>query len=372
MPAYYIGLMSGTSVDGIDAVVADFSAARPALLAAGTTAYTPQLRAQILATLDNPSRVSLQSLGQLDAALGDAFAQAALAIATEAGLPPAQICAIGSHGQTLFHAPSANPPFSMQVGDASRIAAKTGITTVADFRRRDIAEGGQGAPLVPAFHRALFSEPSLSRAILNIGGISNLTLLPAAAGPVSGFDTGPGNLLLDAWIGKHRSLPFDHDGEWARSGNCHGPLLKRLLQQPYFEQPPPKSTGRELFSLRWLENLLSPDFQALAANDVQATLAEFTAATIAGALARFAPAMDEVSVCGGGAHNSFVMQRLAALLPGCRLNTTAALGLHPDWVEATAFAWLARETLEGRPGNLPGVTGASRPAVLGAIYPAGT
>jgi len=372
MPAYYIGLMSGTSVDGIDAVVADFSAARPALLAAGTTAYTPQLREQLLATLDNPSRVSLQSLGQLDAALGDAFARTALAIAAEAGLPMAQISAIGSHGQTLFHAPSANPPFSMQVGDASRIAAKTGVTTVADFRRRDIAEGGQGAPLVPAFHRALFSEPSLSRAILNIGGISNLTLLPAAAGPVSGFDTGPGNLLLDAWIGKHRSQPFDRDGEWARSGNCHDSLLECLLQHPYFAQPPPKSTGRELFSLRWLENLLRSDFQALAANDVQATLAEFTAATIAGALARFAPAMDEVSVCGGGAHNSFVMQRLAALLPDCRLNTTAALGLHPDWVEATAFAWLARETLEGRPGNLPGVTGARRPVVLGAIYPAGT
>lgn len=370
MPAYYVGLMSGTSVDGIDAVLVDLSDARPVLLAAGTRNWDTTLREAILATLDQPSRVSLESLGQLDAALGDAFADAALDVVREAGLQPDQIVAIGSHGQTLFHAPSARPPFSLQVGDPSRIAAKTGVTTVADFRRRDIAEGGQGAPLVPAFHRAVFGDRSRSRAVLNIGGIANLTLLPAGADAVSGFDTGPGNVLLDAWIDRQRGLAFDREGAWARSGSCHQPLLERLLQQPYLQRQPPKSTGRELFSLRWLEALLDPDFRALAPADVQATLAEFTATTVAAALARFAPPVDELFVCGGGAHNRFLMQRLSALLPNCPVDTTDALGLGPDWVEATAFAWLARQTLEGRPGNIPGVTGARRTAVLGAIYPA--
>ena len=241
---------------------------------------------------------------------------------------------------------------------------------MADFRRRDIAEGGQGAPLVPAFHHAVFSDRSRSRAVLNIGGIANLTLLPAGSDAVSGFDTGPGNVLLDAWIDRRRGLAFDREGEWARSGSCHQPLLERLLQQPYLQRQPPKSTGRELFSLRWLEDLLDPDFRALAAADVQATLAEFTATTVATALARFAPPVDELFVCGGGAHNSFLMQRLSALMPACPVDTTDALGLAPDWVEAAAFAWLARQTLEGRPGSMPGVTGARRSAVLGAIYPA--
>jgi anhydro-N-acetylmuramic acid kinase len=368
MPAYYIGLMSGTSVDGIDAVVVDLATDEPVLLAARTTAWDSALRECILATLTHPTQVSLESIGQLDAALGEAFADAALAITREAKLVPAEITALGSHGQTLFHAPSASPPFTIQAGDASRIAAKSGITTVADFRRRDVAEGGQGAPLVPAFHQALFSKPGVSRAILNIGGIANLTLLPADARPVSGFDSGPGNVLLDAWVSKHRGQPFDRDGEWAGSGSCCQPLLERLLRQPYFRQPPPKSTGRELFSLSWLEQILTPEFQHLPASDIQATLVELTAATVAAALRQSASLIDELFICGGGAHNRHLMRRLAALLPACEIATTEALGLHPDWVEATAFAWLAKQTLDGKPGNLPSVTGARRAAILGAIY----
>jgi len=370
MPAYYIGLMSGTSVDGIDAVLVDLSADRPVLLAAQTTDWNASLREDIFRTLNQPEQVSLDALGRLDAALGEAFAEAALAIITAADLQPSRITAIGSHGQTLFHAPSAQPPFTLQAGDASRIAARTGITTVADFRRRDVAEGGQGAPLVPAFHQALFSKPGVSRAILNIGGIANVTLLPADTGPVCGFDTGPGNVLMDAWTARHRGQPFDRDGAWARSGTRSDALLARLLQQPYLQLQPPKSTGRELFCMQWLDTALVDGFSTLAADSVQATLAEFTAASIAAALMQFSAPVDELFVCGGGANNSFLLQRLQALLPDCKTATTAALGLHPDWVEASAFAWLARQTLAGHPGNLPSVTGARRAAVLGAVYPA--
>lgn len=370
MPAYYIGLMSGTSVDGIDTVLVDLSEDRPVLLAAQTRDWSPLLRECLLETLNRPTQISLAALGKLDAELGEAFADAALASVHSAHLQPAQITAIGSHGQTLFHAPTANPAFSLQAGDANRIAARTGITTVADFRRRDIALGGQGAPLVPAFHQALFSQPGVTRAILNIGGIANVTLLPAAACPIAGFDTGPGNVLLDTWIGKQRQERFDRDGEWAASGTCSEPLLEKLMRETYLNQAPPKSTGRELFCLDWLEHNLSAEFGNLPAADIQATLVEFTAASIASALQRHTVPVDEMYVCGGGAYNRFLMQRLQALLPACAIDTTESLGLHPDWVEATAFAWLAKQTLEGKPGNLPSVTGASRPTVLGAIYPA--
>ncbi len=370
MSAFYIGLMSGTSVDGIDAVVADLATDRPALLAAQTTPWRAPLRQTILRTLNDPQLTSIIALGALDAELGEAFAGAAVAVIAAAGLKPSDIIAIGSHGQTLFHAPAANPPFTLQAGDASRIAARTGITTVADLRRRDIAEGGQGAPLAPAFHQALFHKPGVSRAILNIGGMANLTLLPAGAGTVCGFDTGPGNVLMDAWSSRHQGEPFDRNGEWARSGSCDQPLLERLLAQPYLKIHPPKSTGRELFCISWLDALLAEGFHHLKADNVQATLLEFSAASIAGALSEFLPTATELYVCGGGAHNGFLLQRLQAHLPACRIDTTAVLGLAPDWVEATAFAWLARQTLAGKPGNLPGVTGAKRSAVLGAIYPA--
>lgn len=369
MPAYYVGLISGTSVDGIDAVLADLSATRPELLAAQTIPWEPPLHEQLLSTLNRPQQVSLTALGELDAALGDAFATAALTVIAAAGLHPADVTAIGSHGQTLFHAPSAQPPFTLQAGDPSRIAARTGVTTVADFRRRDMAEGGQGAPMVPALHQALFSHVEIPRAILNIGGIANLTILPPNGGKASGFDTGPGNGLMDAWTTRHRQQAFDRNGDWARSGAPDAQLLAHLLQQPYLQLPPPKSTGRELFNLPWLLARLDEGFSALPAATVQATLAEFTAVSIADALQR-AGTMEELYVCGGGVHNGHLMERLQAQLPQCRIATTAALGLAPDWVEATAFAWLAMRTLAGEPGNLPSVTGARRAAVLGAIYPA--
>ncbi len=365
----YVGLISGTSVDGIDAVVADLSTARPQLLAAQTLPWDAPLHAKLLATLNRPEAVSLNELGELDAALGDAFAAAALAVIATAGLRPTDITAIGSHGQTLFHAPSAHPPFTLQAGDPSRIAARTGVTTVADFRRRDMAEGGQGAPLVPALHQALFTHAEIPRAIVNIGGIANLTLLPANGGAASGFDTGPGNGLMDAWTAKHKQQPFDPSGEWARSGVTDTDLLEHLLREPYLRLPPPKSTGRELFNLPWLQARLDAGFAGLSAATVQATLAEFTAVSIAAALQE-AGSADELYVCGGGAHNAYLLERLQTHLPTCRIASTAALGLEPDWVEATAFAWLAMRTLAGECGNLPTVTGARREVVLGAIYPA--
>jgi len=370
MSDYYIGLMSGTSVDGIDAVLADFSADRPVLLAAQTIDWPPALRARILDALQQPHAITLPTFGQLDAELGQAFAHAALQIVRAAALQPGQINAIGSHGQTLLHAPAAAAPFTVQAGDAHRIAAMTGITTVADFRRRDMVAGGQGAPLAPAFHQVMFSRAGVSRAILNIGGIANVTLLPGDTSPATGFDTGPGNVLLDAWINRQRQLRFDGDGAWAEQGRCCQPLLEHLLQTPYLQQTPPKSTGRELFRSAWLDQVMSPDFINLAAVDVQATLAEFTVASIVDALHRFGGAIEELYVCGGGAHNRLLMQRLRSSLPTCPVASTEALGLHPDWVEATAFAWLARQALAGEPGNLPSVTGASRATVLGAIFPA--
>lgn len=371
MPAYYLGLMSGTSVDGIDAVIVDLDGNPPALIAAQTFSWPESLHRSITTTLNNPDRVSLDSLGQLHSALGDAFADAALKIIGKAGLKTTDIKAIGSHGQTLFHAPDAPAPFSLQAGDASRIAERTGITTVADFRSRDIAAGGQGAPLVPAFHHALFHSPKVNRAVLNIGGIANLTYLPADNGPVLGFDTGPGNVLMDAWIDRHRQQAFDSDGAWARGGKYGAPLLERLLQADYFKLAPPKSTGRELFHLAWLQDILGSDHSGLTAGDVQSTLCELTVRSVVNALEKFLPGTDEVYVCGGGAHNSFLMQRLQTLLTTCHVSTTEVLGLSPDWVEATAFAWLARQTLAGATGNLPSVTGAAHAAVLGAIHPGG-
>jgi anhydro-N-acetylmuramic acid kinase len=370
MPAYYLGLMSGTSVDGIDAVLVDFSAAKPELIKARTYDWDAVLHRTITNVLDTPGQTTLQTLGTLDAQLGEAFARAALDLIDSAGIDADQIIAIGSHGQTLYHAPDAGIPFSTQAGDPNRIAELTGITTVADFRRRDIAAGGQGAPLVPAFHQSLFQQAGTSRAILNIGGIANITLLPADPDKdVTGFDTGPGNTLLDAWISTAITEAFDRNGDWARSGNNQPELLEELLEHAYFKQPPPKSTGRELFNLSWLEQQASAGLQTLPPENVQATLVELTARSISDSLRTGTSHPDELYVCGGGAHNIFLMERLNILLPATRVATTEPLGLAPDWVEATAFAWLAKQTMEGCAGNLPPVTGARHPAILGGIYP---
>lgn len=373
MPAYYLGLMSGTSVDGIDAVLVDFAAATPKLITARAYGWDAALHDAITNVLSTPEQTTLQTLGTLDAQLGEAFARAALNLIDSSGIDAKQVAAIGSHGQTLFHAPDANIPFSTQAGDPNRIAELTGITTVADFRRRDIAAGGQGAPLVPAFHQSLFQQAGTSRAILNIGGIANITLLPADPGDVvTGFDTGPGNTLLDAWISAATHETFDTNGDWARSGSNQPGLLEELLEHAYFTKPPPKSTGRELFNLSWLKQQTSTGLQDLPPENVQATLVELTARSICDSLSTSIPHLDELYVCGGGAHNRFLMERLNKLLPDTRVATTELLGLAPDWVEATAFAWLAKQTMEGYAGNLPPVTGARHPAILGGIYPGKT
>jgi anhydro-N-acetylmuramic acid kinase len=310
-------------------------------------------------------------MGQADRELGLAFGAAVNSLLQNAGIPHSAVRAIGSHGQTIRHRPPAphqNHPFTLQVGDPSSIAQLTGIATVADFRRRDIAAGGQGAPLVPAFHRAVFNS-NRCRAIVNIGGIANITLLPTA-GSVLGFDTGPGNTLMDSWITRHRGESYDRDGAWAAAGKVVPSLLTSLLNDPYFAAPAPKSTGREHFNLAWLDRHLAESTSPVSASDVQATLAELTAQSIARAIVALSPAPREVFVCGGGAYNSHLMVRLEALLHPRQLGNTAQLGIAPEWVEATAFAWLAQQTLAGKPGNEPAVTGAQSYCVLGAIYPA--
>ena len=314
----------------------------------------------------------VERMGELDMALGELFAAAANAVIKKSGLAPKDIRAIGSHGQTIRHRPRAAHPFTLQIGNPSVIAERTGITTVADFRARDIAAGGQGAPLVPAFHRHVFHSPQRHRVIVNIGGIANITCLPAdAAQPVTGFDTGPGNTLLDQWIRHRQGRSHDDNGQWAAAGRASNELLEQLLADPYFAAPPPKSTGREHFNLEWLQGHLKRLAAPPADADVQATLMQLTAGTIAGAIRRFLPETQEAYVCGGGAHNRALMAALTGNLSGIKVATTEALGLPPDWVEAAAFAWLAHQALQGQPGNVPSVTGAKRAVILGGIYPGG-
>lgn len=368
---HYIGLMSGTSVDGVDAALVSIPEdGRPVLVATHSYSIPAAIRGEIQALMQSGAD-EIERLGELDMALGELFAEAANAVIEQAGLDNKKIHAIGSHGQTLRHRPRAPRPFTLQIGNPSVIAERTGITTVADFRARDIAAGGEGAPLVPAFHHRMFHSPKHNRAIINIGGIANVTYLPAnAAQPVSGFDTGPGNTLLDRWICQHNASHRDEAGQWAASGKSSTELLEQLLTDPYFQLPPPKSTGREHFNLAWLNNHLNQLPLSLPPVNVQATLVQLTALTITQAVLRFLPQTQEVYVSGGGAHNRELMATLVNYFSGIPVTTTEALGLHPDWVEAVAFAWLAYLTLEGLPGNLPSVTGAERAVVLGGIYPA--
>ena len=368
---HYIGLMSGTSVDGIDAALVSLSAgSRPVLVATHAHPIAAATRGEIQALMrDGPNEI--ERLGELDMALGELFAEAANAVIKKAGLANKNIRAIGSHGQTLRHRPRAAHPFTLQIGNPSVIVECTGITTVADFRARDMAAGGQGAPLVPAFHHQMFHSSRRNRAIINIGGIANVTCLPAdASQPVMGFDTGPGNTLLDRWIGHHHARAHDEAGQWAASGRAAQELLGELLADPYFTASPPKSTGREHFNMEWLQTHLKKLATPPSAADVQATLIQLTAQTIAQAIRGFLPQTQEAYVCGGGAHNRELMSALAGNMSGMTVATTDALGMSPDWVEAAAFAWLAHQTLEGMPGNLPSVTGARRPVILGGIYKA--
>jgi anhydro-N-acetylmuramic acid kinase len=360
----YLGLISGTSMDAIDAALVDFAQSPLSLVAASATALDPDLKARITALIESPERVSLDEIGQIDVAVAREFAKSTLDLLRRAGVKPSDVTAIGSHGQTLRHRPDLPLPFTWQIGDPNALAELTGITVVGDFRRRDVAAGGQGAPLLPVFHDQVFRSEREERVILNLGGIANITIL-ARGKEVSGFDTGPANRLLDAWISRHRGKAFDEHGGWASTGRTDATLLNRLLAEPYLALPPPKSTGRELFNMPWLLEKLGPEERR--PEDVQATLLEYTAATVADAVRRHAPGAS-LYACGGGAHNSALLAELARRLSPARVATTAALGLDPDYVEAIAFAWFAHRTLAGLPSNAPSVTGARGARILGGVY----
>ena len=342
-------------------------ALRCQLMHGRTFAWDEATRTRLVALGQGADTVSLDALGALDATVALAFADAARALLQDAGVPRGRVRAIGSHGQTIRHRPQADPPFTWQLGDGNVIAERSGIDTVADFRRRDVAAGGQGAPLMPAFHAALLGSPQEDRAVLNLGGIANFTLLPVG-GEVRGFDTGPANALMDAWCERHTGRAYDADGAFAASGQVDAALLARLLADPWFALLPPKSTGREHFHLDWLQARIGET--VLPPADVQATLLDLTARTVADALQMTQPDTRRVLVCGGGVRNAVLMARLAAYLPQAIVESTAMHGLEPDYVEAMGFAWLARETLAGRPGNLPAVTGASGRRILGTVFPA--
>ena len=367
--------MSGTSLDGIDAALVDFSNDTPTLVSAINFPLSTKLR-ESLKTLCTPGENEIERLGRVDIQLATTFADAVKQLLKEANISAEQICAIGSHGQTIRHRPDLKQgqQFTLQIGDPNTLAELTGITTVADFRRRDMAAGGQGAPLAPAFHAAMFSSDSQTRVILNIGGMANVTCLPKQLttnknDAVIGFDTGPGNVLMDAWVQRHQRCAYDENGQWAASGTVNAQLLEQFLQDDFFPRKPPKSTGREHFNLAWLDKQLSLFGKAIEPVDVQATLSELTASSVRTAAAQFAP--ESIVVCGGGARNTDLMRRLGTQFSPATVIASDDLGLSADWVEAVAFAWLARERIALRSGNLPSVTGARRPVVLGGIYPAG-
>lgn len=364
----FIGIMSGTSMDGIDVALVEFQQQGHDLIASRSHPWPAELQQQ-LRSIAQPGENEVERLGILDARVAEEIAKCVMDLLQQASLEPRQITAIGSHGQTIRHRPGATPPFTLQIGDPNRIAELTGITTIADFRRRDLAAGGQGAPMVCAFHQSIFRDDKENRAILNLGGIANITLLPSDhQKPVSGFDTGPGNTLLDTWIRLHLNSQYDDAGSWAASGRSYQPLLHAMLNDPYLRLAPPKSTGPEYFNLAWLDGILSR-FSALNPRDVQATLVSFTATTIAQAIEREAAGCNRVIACGGGVHNQELMRQLRGQLKDIQLDISSAHGIDPDQVEATAFAWLARQTLLGLPGNIPEVTGASGPRILGGIFP---
>lgn len=367
----FLGLISGTSADGIDAVAARFSDSPDGLgvetLGACIVPYEAALRTEVLRLSQQAEPVSIDAIARLDHRVGLAFAEAARTVMREAGLSANKIAAIGSHGQTLRHDPNGEHPFSWQIGDPNLIAERTGIAIVADFRRRDVAAGGQGAPLMPAFHAALLHSESEDRAVLNLGGIGNLTLLPRE-GEVVGFDTGPANGLMDAAMLARRGQAFDRDGALAAQGKPDADLLAELLADPYFDLTPPKSTGRDAFHLGWLASRIAS--RSLSDENLMATLLELSACSIANDLLRHQPDTRTLFACGGGVRNDTLMKRLAQLLPQVKVTSTVDRGIDPDFVEALGFAWLARQTFANRPGNLPSVTGARGLRVLGAIHPA--
>jgi len=366
----YIGLLSGTSMDGIDAGLFEIGEHTCTTRSTLSFEYPQDLRAELQHASRQPGSCHVDMVGRLDNWVGDCFMQAAKQLLVQSGVDPASVRAIGSHGQTLRHLPRADRPFTLQIGDPNIIAAGTGLTTVADFRRRDLALGGEGAPLATAFHKWFLSDADEHRVVLNIGGIANITMLPPRSGTVFGFDTGPGNTLLDAWIQSKKNLGFDSNGNWASSGHVSGDLLSALLADPYFRCPPPKSTGFEYFNLAWLQKGIAEvtRLESIRDEDVQATLVELTAESVAAAIRQYAPGAERVLACGGGVHNGLLMRRLKEHLPGAVVESTAGHGIEPEWVEAATFAWLAKRCLDRQPGNLPDVTGASAQTVLGGVY----
>ena len=374
MSELYIGLMSGTSLDGVDAVLVDFPKEQhPRLnlkvLAHVALPFTQDLK-QTFFALNAPADNEIHCAALAANALTAVYAQAVQALLDDTQLKATQIQAIGAHGQTVRHQPGAHDGigYTTQLNNPSLLAERTGISVVADFRSRDVAAGGQGAPLVPVFHQGVFAQQNETVGVLNIGGIANLSVLHAN-GEVIGFDCGPGNALMDHWCMQHRGFAYDDDGQWARTGQVDGPLLQAMLSEPFLQQAPPKSTGRDLFHAQWLGSHLA-DFTNVSAVDVQTTLTEFTARACASDVLRHANGAKELILCGGGALNGFLMERLQTALPNCKVLSSTDRGMPPLQVEATAFAWLARQTVLGLVGNAPKVTGAIGTRILGGIYPA--
>lgn len=361
----YIGLMSGTSIDGIDAVAISIENNSINVLGTHSLDWPTTIKTRLF-RLAQGKHESINEYGKLHIQCGKIFGIATRQLLEKYNWQPSDFAAIGSHGQTIRHRPNRNHSFSLQIGDPSTIAETTGITTIADFRSRDMAAGGQGAPLVPAFHQFLFQNPFIHRVICNIGGIANITVLPANNGEVIGFDTGPGNTLLDNWIQKVHHKPYDIDGTYSSAGNVSNELLSQLKKDQYFSQPHPKSTGPEYFNLGWLTHYVRET--NLKKDDLAATLAQLTCETIADAIKQTAPHTSEVYLCGGGAHNPTITEGLSKQLPHTNILSTEKLNLAPDWVEATCFAWLAHQTLQHNHGNLPSVTGAKGNRVLGGIF----
>jgi anhydro-N-acetylmuramic acid kinase len=375
MSDLYIGLMSGTSLDGADGVLVDFSGDKLHVLATATEPFSSPFRAELLA-LNSPTHNELHRAALAGNQIAAVYAKVVHALLAQAGMQAAQIQAIGAHGQTVRHQPQrtsgepAGAGYTLQLNNPALLAELTGIDVAADFRSRDVAAGGQGAPLAPAFHQGVFGRQDATVCVLNLGGISNLSVLPQdASSPVLGFDCGPGNALMDAWCAQHTGQPYDAGGAWAASGTLIPALLASLLDEPYFSQPIPKSTGRDLFSMAWLGGKLAP-FSAARPEDVQNTLAEFTASACIDSVKRYGKESTSLIVCGGGAFNTHLLARLQAGLPQVRVSTSDAHGLPPLEVEAAAFAWLARQLVLRKPGNLPSVTGAQGLRLLGAVYPA--
>jgi anhydro-N-acetylmuramic acid kinase len=364
---YFIGIMSGTSLDGVDAVLVTHAGRDFQQINQAFVSYPPAVKQTLLA-LHQPAINELHDAAVMANTLAALYAEAVQKLLQQSGLPASEITAIGCHGQTIRHCPDLpdGQAYTLQIGNHARLAELTQIAVIGDFRSRDIAAGGQGAPLVPAFHQAVFASKTKNRAIINIGGIANISWLPVR-GQVTGFDSGPGNMLLDQWTQQHTGQAYDANGDWSASGQINNELLQAMLAEPYLALVAPKSTGRDLFNQQWLTQHL----QAIddCPESIARTLLELTALSIADAITRFCPNLDEAYVCGGGAHNGLLVTRLSALL-GCAIEPTDQLGVEVDWVEAVAFAWLAQRCVDGLSGNMPAVTGATGPRILGVIYPA--